>query len=622
MKNKTIHFFGTFSADMANDQQFESLKNTEHRNLIACREEFTHESSDKFCLAFGRFYDLNKSCKDIGIAETDNPAEAIALSLERGNIKTLKNFYGEFTFIFNDFKKNLFIIGRDFVGAGMPVFYNDHYFSSDINAFKFIKGFDFVPDELNMMSFLHVGTTFYPQVLIKGVRQLMPGQVIIKDSNGLHTEYIFEYDDYLRLSGSNKMSEIEAAAELERLHKLAIGRRIKNRNKIALLLSGGYDSGGNVATLSELYDGQVNGYTIGFKNDKWSELPLTKIMAAKFNINLHDYLIDGSEINELPVLLRNLSNPFNENGLMVNYTVMKMASQGDNNMILGGDGNDQVYGTGIQQIALHHYTSSFFINPFLKLFTNIANSSFPNNQRFARYSFHAGRIVDAAKLTTFGFTRQEIDKLFKNSLASNLETDVLKLNKVKANGFEEFFRTHTFFKDFRHDACSLIVFKASAMSRLFGQNLSFPYMDKDMIQFVWSLPINLRTSGTLKEIAKGHGTGKYLHKKYLKPKLPNEITQRKKQGGFAPLPSFFNDHNRRQMIYQIIQDAEIIQNYMKPEKVKEFFDQYELIANQENAWFWYRQIMAFKLFNLLVLSVWWEIHGKENQGEKLSDFIK
>jgi asparagine synthase (glutamine-hydrolysing) len=622
MKTKATQLFGTFSAENAKKTQFGEIKNVDLPNLICLREDFIFQKDNQFCVTFGRFYDLEKSCETNQIKSTQNPAEAIQQVLETGNFKLLVNFYGEFTFIYQNLNTKTLIIGRDFVGAGIPVFYTDQYFSTDINAFKYIPGFEFVPDALNMMSFLHVGTTFYPQVLIKGVKQLMPGQMIISEKQVLRTDYIFDYSDYLKLSGSNKMSEAEAAEELEKLHKLSISRRIKNRQNIGLLLSGGYDSGGNVAALRELHDGKIDGYTIGFKDDKWSELPLTKVMASKFAIDLHEYLIDGSEINELPVLLQSLGNPFNENGLMVNYTVMKMASQGTNDMILGGDGNDQVYGTGIQQLALHHYSSSFILNPFLKLFTNMANGYFPNNQRLARYSFHAGRIVDASKLTTFGFSRQELQKMFKENRVNNLETDVLRLNNTSASGFDELFKTHTFFKDFRHDASSLIVFKASAMSRLFGQNLSFPYMDNDMIRFVWSLPRNLRFSGAIKEIAKGHGSGKYLHKKYLKPKLPREITERKKQGGFAPLPSFFNDANRRQMIYQLIRQSEIVQQFMIPEKVNEFLKHYEAIANQENVWFWYRQIMAFKLFNLLVLSVWWDMHGKQKEGKVLSDFLK
>lgn len=621
MKAKTTHFFGTFSTEKAKDQHFNEIRNTEVPGLICLQKEHFFQTENSFCLAFGRFYDLEKSCEANQIAHTQNPAEAIHQALVNGNIKSLINFYGEFTFIYINQKTDTIITGRDFVGAGMPVFYNDHYFSSDINAFKHIKDFEFVPDELNVMSFLHVGTTYYPETLIRGIKQLMPGQLIISDKQDLRTEYIFSYEDYLELSGSNKMSENEAVEELEKLHKSSISRRIKNRKNIGLLLSGGYDSGGNVAALRELYDGKIDGYTIGFKNDKWSELPLTKVMASKFDIRLNDYQIDGSEINDLPVLLQSLGNPFNENGLMVNYTVMKMASRGENDMILGGDGNDQVYGTGIQQLALHHYTTSFLLNPFLKLFTNLANGYFPNNQKLARYSFHFGRIVDAAKLTTFGFSIQELQKMFKNKRSKDLVTDVLKLNNVSASGFDAFFKTHTFFKDFRHDATNLIVFKASAMSRLFGQNLSFPYMDNDMIRFVWSLPVNMRFSGTEKEIAKGHGTGKYLHKKYLKPRLPREITERKKQGGFAPLPSFFNDADRRRMIYQIIRQSEIIQQFLITEKVNEFLNHYETIANQENVWFWYRQIMAFKLFNLLVISVWWDIHGRQKQGQILSDFL-
>ena len=40
---------------------------------------------------------------------------------------------------------------------------------------------------------------------------------------------------------------------------------------------------------------------------------------------------------------------------------------------------------------------------------------------------------------------------------------------------------------------------------------------------------------------KGKGITKYIHKLLVKPKLPPEVTNRPKQGGFSPLEIFFND---------------------------------------------------------------------------------
>lgn len=41
------------------------------------------------------------------------------------------------------------------------------------------------------------------------------------------------------------------------------------------------------------------------------------------------------------------------------------------------------------------------------------------------------------------------------------------------------------------------------------------------------------------DIARGRGTAKYLLKHHYKSLLPEAITSKKKQGGFAPMPLFF-----------------------------------------------------------------------------------
>jgi len=201
------------------------------------------------------------------------------------------------------------------------------------------------------------------------------------------------------------------------------------------------------------------------------------------------------------------------------------------------------------------------------------------------------------------------------------DTDFSKINHVTIKSFDELFIAHTYFKDFCNDGCGIIIHKASAMSQLFGVNLTFPYMDSDSIRFVSSLPRELRFSGNPTDIAKGYGKSKWTHKKYLEQKLPYEITHRKKQGGFAPLPVFFNDFERRKLVYDVIRKSGIIKTFLKPVAVEEFLNRYESFSQKQNIWFWYRQIQAFRLFNLLVLALWWDIHIDSKNGEELKDFL-
>ena len=63
--------------------------------------------------------------------------------------------------------------------------------------------------------------------------------------------------------------------------------------------------------------------------------------------------MDGSEIKALPALVEQLGDPFVEGGLMVNYAVMRLIGKEKPDVILGGDGNDQYFGTSGREVALH-----------------------------------------------------------------------------------------------------------------------------------------------------------------------------------------------------------------------------------------------------------------------------
>ncbi|MFH1001492.1 MAG: asparagine synthase-related protein, partial [Bacteroidota bacterium] len=164
------------------------------------------------------------------------------------------------------------------------------------------------------------------------------------------------------------------------------------------------------------------------------------------------------------------------------------------------------------------------------------------------------------------------------------------------------------------------IHKASRISELYKVNLAFTYIDLDVFNFVKSLPRNLKVKGRIDEIAKGKGVSKYLLKALIKPKLPEEVTSRKKQGGFSPLEIFFDDAEKRRKIYEYMLNSAISKDFFNKKFLRKFFAAYESSVAR-NYWFWYKQTMANRMINLLVMTLWWDIFIEKKAGNKLSDFI-
>ncbi|MEI6753154.1 MAG: asparagine synthase-related protein [Paludibacter sp.] len=522
-------------------------------------------------------------------------------------IEAFKTIDGDFTLILvNTGKLRIF---RDRHGVGSQVFYSADFFTSNLLDFTELKGFECKPNKEALLTFLSIGYIPSPLCSLEGVKKLGAGHLLTVDKTSQTDIDIFPASDYLKRVSTTKLTIDEATEEYERLHKKAIKERIGNETKIGLLLSGGYDSGGNISALRDVYDGEISSFSIGFKNNQWTELPLAKILSERYKSSHHDYEIEGSEIMSLPKIIAVTGDPFQEGGLMVNYTAMELVKKSGEkpDLILGGDGNDQHFGTSGKELALHWKMKNNGGQILQKLFDFTGNSSlFENDNILFRSEFHNRKILHIQQSDVFGFTLHQLNKI--NSVGMKMgEFGYLKEHPKKFNNFDEFFYNRNLNIDIKQVINEVILFKSSRMGELFENNISFPYMSTELYDFLNSLPVDYKFHGTLDELSKGKGASKYLHKKYLKPKLPTEITDRKKQGGFAPLPIFLKDDKQRKLLFTFIRNCDLVKHMFKYKAIDNLLNQYDIAANSKSYWFWFQQVKANQIVNLLTLAVWWEM---------------
>lgn len=531
----------------------------------------------------------------------------------KDGINSLKTIDGDFLiFIIID---NKVLLLRDRHGSGKQLFYSKEFCSSQLIDFRSLDNFAVKPDFEALFTFMSIGYIPSPMTSIEGIQKL-PGGCLFTYENGTTSIIeLFDYHDFISNASTTKLSLDEATIEYERLHKQSIANRIDNKDKVGLLLSGGYDSGGNISALRDIYNGNVVSYSIGFKNNPWTELPLAKILSERYQSAHYEYEIDGSEIMDLPMIVKALGDPFQEGGLMLNYSAMRLVKESGEapQIILGGDGNDQHFGTSGKELALHWKFKNNGAQIFQKLFDNLGNGAmFEKDNLFFRAQFHNRKILHIQQSDTFGFTKYQLNKL--NTLNYKVPAYRYLLNHPKKHSdFDHFFFCRNFNIDIKQVINEVILFKASKMADLFSNSISFPYMSTELYEFLKKMPVDYKFHGTLEELSKGQGKSKFLHKRYLKPKLPSEITDRKKQGGFAPLPIFLKDKNQRKVIFEVIAKSDAVNVMFNKKKINQLLNQYDQNADSAGYWFWYQQVQANQIINLTTLVVWWEIfiNGKD-----------
>ncbi|NLT02299.1 MAG: asparagine synthase [Bacteroidales bacterium] len=322
----------------------------------------------------------------------------------------------------------------------------------------------------------------------------------------------------------------------------------------------------------------------------------------------HTYEIDGREIAFLPDIVKHLGDPFVEGGLMVNFAVMKLAAEHPQDVLLGGDGNDQLFGTTGREIALYLLLKKWGLRPVVGLINHLLSGApFDRNGLPYKVWFHTDKMLHLLEGDTFGFTRKSLSDLVQNP------TWVKRWprHRLDSRSFETAFLQHAEVADREKTINQVILFKASKLAEGFGQSLSFPYMDLELQAVVEAMPVSLRWKGDgLLAMARGQNVSKYALKHVYKPLLPEAITNRKKQGGFAPMPLFFADAAFRQTVRSTILDSDVCRDFLNRRAVESFLDHYDNEAGNLQGWFWYRQNKAIQLFNLYTLALWWNSYIK------------
>ncbi|RHJ87756.1 asparagine synthetase B family protein [Parabacteroides sp. AM08-6] len=548
---------------------------------------------------FGELYNKRTLCCFL-----ENNAEAFWDVYNRKGLEGIACLDGAFTCILK--KPDTILLVRDHHGLSEQVYYNDTYFASSLSLLRMTQGFDTTPDYQSLATFLSVGYIGVPHSAFKTVRKLGGGETIQAKNGRLECHSLYN-TTLIEPATSNKTLD-ECADEYAALHAEAIKKRIGQSSNVGILLSGGYDSGCNLAALRSFYKGDIHSFSIGFKGDNWTELPLARCMSDTFHTKHTEYEIDGSEIDALPDIIQYLGDPFVEGGLMVNYSVMKLVSANRPDVLLGGDGNDQYFGTSGREVALHYLISRYGIKPFAKLLYGLLNRSmFDKDTEFYRIRFHLDKILHILDGDLFGFSSFQLKQLLKEPVqnrASSISADI--------RSFEHLYTQHQYKGDIEKIINQVILFKASKLADMFGNHLTFPYMDLDLYNFIMKLPVSYKCKGeSVSSIAKGQGASKFLLKYHYKSMLPEVITSKKKQGGFAPMPIFFKDDDQRNRIADYILSSSVVSDFLNKKAVEHFINRYDKEEREGGNWFWYRQNRAIQYFNLLALAVWWDEFVKQ-----------
>jgi asparagine synthase (glutamine-hydrolysing) len=290
------------------------------------------------------------------VFRTHSDTEAIVHLYEDHGADCVKHLRGMFAFALWDSRKNRLLLARDRLGK-KPLYYAEHagslVFASEIKALLTVPG---MPRTMDLEAIHHYLTLQYVPDPLSGfsaIRKLPPAHVLIHEQGRTRIER------YWDLPFEPKWTEPEAdlVAGLRERVREAVRIRLLSDVPLGAHLSGGIDSSLIVALMAEA-GGTVRTFSIGFEEERFSELPHARAVAQRFGTDHHEFVVTYGDVPaQMEALAAQFDEPFADSSALPMWHLAQLTRR-HVTVALNGDGGDELF-AGYQRYRLDRFADAY-----------------------------------------------------------------------------------------------------------------------------------------------------------------------------------------------------------------------------------------------------------------------
>ena len=272
-------------------------------------------------------------------------SETIIHLYEERGLDFVNEIAGDFAIALWDGEREQLVLARDRIGVKPLYFYQAggrFLFASEIKAILAHPAVTPELDERSLYHYLSFLTTPAPSTLFRGIQKIPAGHFLVCDRRG--SLQMKCYWDALP-PGEIRDSESEQHAEILRLLRSSIKKRMMSDVPFGVFLSGGVDSSANVALMAEEMSRPVDTFTVGFRDEvELNELESARQIAQRFGTNHHEVMIGEDDmLRFLPDLVFHQDEPIADPVCVPLYYVSKLARAEGTIVIQVGEGADEIF---------------------------------------------------------------------------------------------------------------------------------------------------------------------------------------------------------------------------------------------------------------------------------------
>lgn len=484
-----------------------------------------YDDSKRYSLVFnGEIYnyqDLKNDLLGEGISfKTASDTEILLHYLIIHGENGLKDLVGEFAFAFYDSHEDELLLARDFFGVKPLLFAildEEIVFASELMPFKYFLS-DWTINNEALNAYFRFTYVPAPLTMIKEVSKLLPGHYLkVKKGDFDLVKYYSP-----REQPSIEVDYEEAKKEVKFKLENAVINRMQANVPIASFLSGGVDSS-IVSQIASTFHDDLRTFSIGFEGNEFlDESPYAQRVAE--HIKTHHQLIklDSDTVAKSFLnVLEAMDEPFADSSAVAMYFLAKEAKK-QVSVCLSGDAADEVFAGYNKHKA---YLKSKKPGIAIRLAIQLAKWM-PGGNRTGKVANKIRQVKKFQQLLqkpwpeSYWYLAQFISQERRKSILLEEATFTPKLTAGDDN-LQCFL-----YLDQQFILPNDMLKKVDMMSRYHGLEVRVPFLDRELVDYVNSLPENYKHDGK---------TGKRILKEAFEELLPEEVFSRAKRGFEIPL---------------------------------------------------------------------------------------
>ena len=525
------------------------------------------------------FQELSEELKSLGhVFRTHCDTEVIVHAWEQWGEACVDRFRGMFAFAIWDRNRETLFLARDRLGI-KPLFYallpsGQFVFGSELKSLKVHEHLPREIDPTSVEEYFAFGYVPEPKTIYKQVYKLSPGHrlTIHRGQEELKPEQYWD----VSFSQHGPADERQAGQELIDRMEEAVRIRMIADVPLGAFLSGGVDSSAVVAMMAGVSGDPVNTCSISFGDPKFNESQYAEMVAKQYHTAHRVEQVDPEDFDLIDHLASFYDEPYADSSALPTYRVCELAKK-QVTVVLSGDGGDENL-AGYRRYRWHTYEErmrSLLPAGIRQPLFGLLGRVYPKAD-WAPKIFRAKSTFEAmARDTLQGYLHSV--SILSNQMRGDLFSDGLKAD---LQGYEavEVFRRHAAaaptdhplslvqYLDMKTYLVGDILTKVDRASMAHALEVRVPILDHQLVDWMSGLSPDLKLHGR---------EGKYLFKRALEPKLPNEILYRQKMGFAVPLAGWFRGPLREKVRQNILSQEMLDSGLFNRGYLEKMLDQHQ-----------------------------------------------